>query len=50
MVERAVSEFGRLDAAFNNAGTMAKVVPRRRALARVGIGLSGSICAESGAA
>jgi len=24
---RAVSEFGRLDAAFNNAGTMAKVVP-----------------------
>ena len=27
MVERAVSEFGRLDAAFNNAGTMAKVVP-----------------------
>lgn len=27
MVERAVSEFGRLDAAFNNAGTMANVVP-----------------------
>ena len=27
IVERAVSEFGRLDAAFNNAGTMAKVVP-----------------------
>jgi NAD(P)-dependent dehydrogenase (short-subunit alcohol dehydrogenase family) len=27
MVERTVSEFGRLDAAFNNAGVMAKVVP-----------------------
>jgi NAD(P)-dependent dehydrogenase (short-subunit alcohol dehydrogenase family) len=27
MVDRAVSEFGRLDAAFNNAGVMAKVVP-----------------------
>ena len=27
MVERVISEFGRLDAAFNNAGTMAKVVP-----------------------
>jgi NAD(P)-dependent dehydrogenase (short-subunit alcohol dehydrogenase family) len=27
MVQRAVSEFGRLDAAFNNAGTMARVVP-----------------------
>ncbi|HEX7859359.1 MAG TPA: SDR family oxidoreductase [Verrucomicrobiae bacterium] len=26
MVDRAVSEFGRLDAAFNNAGVMAKVV------------------------
>jgi NAD(P)-dependent dehydrogenase (short-subunit alcohol dehydrogenase family) len=27
MVEGVVAEFGRLDAAFNNAGTMAKVVP-----------------------
>jgi NAD(P)-dependent dehydrogenase (short-subunit alcohol dehydrogenase family) len=27
MVDRAVTEFGRLDAAFNNAGVMAKVVP-----------------------
>lgn len=27
MVKRVVAEFGRLDAAFNNAGTMAKVVP-----------------------
>lgn len=27
MVKRTVAEFGRLDAAFNNAGTMAKVVP-----------------------
>lgn len=27
MVERAVSEFGRLDAAFNNAGVMARIVP-----------------------
>jgi NAD(P)-dependent dehydrogenase (short-subunit alcohol dehydrogenase family) len=27
MVERTVAEFGRLDAAFNNAGVMAKVVP-----------------------
>src|SRR5215472_3963883 len=27
MVERIVSEFGRLDAAFNNAGVMAKIAP-----------------------
>jgi NAD(P)-dependent dehydrogenase (short-subunit alcohol dehydrogenase family) len=27
MVDRTVSEFGRLDAAFNNAGVMAKVAP-----------------------
>jgi NAD(P)-dependent dehydrogenase (short-subunit alcohol dehydrogenase family) len=27
MIERTVGEFGRLDAAFNNAGVMAKVVP-----------------------
>jgi NAD(P)-dependent dehydrogenase (short-subunit alcohol dehydrogenase family) len=27
MVGRAVSEFGRLDAAFNNAGVMARIVP-----------------------
>lgn len=27
MVDRAVSEFGRLDAAFNNAGVMAKIAP-----------------------
>lgn len=27
MVEHTVSEFGRIDAAFNNAGVMAKVVP-----------------------
>lgn len=27
MVDRAVAEFGRLDAAFNNAGVMAKVIP-----------------------
>lgn len=27
MVQRAVSEFGRLDAAFNNAGVMARIVP-----------------------
>jgi NAD(P)-dependent dehydrogenase (short-subunit alcohol dehydrogenase family) len=27
MVERTMAEFGRLDAAFNNAGVMAKVVP-----------------------
>jgi len=27
MVERTVAEFGRLDAAFNNAGVMAKIVP-----------------------
>src|SRR3954451_1521004 len=27
MVERAVSEFGRLDAAFNNAGVMARIAP-----------------------
>lgn len=26
-VERTVAEFGRLDAAFNNAGVMAKIVP-----------------------
>jgi NAD(P)-dependent dehydrogenase (short-subunit alcohol dehydrogenase family) len=27
MVERAVAEFGRLDAAFNNAGVMARITP-----------------------
>jgi NAD(P)-dependent dehydrogenase (short-subunit alcohol dehydrogenase family) len=27
MVDRAVAEFGRLDAAFNNAGVMARIVP-----------------------
>ena len=27
MVERTVAEFGRLDAAFNNAGVMARIVP-----------------------
>jgi len=27
MVDRTVSEFGRLDAAFNNAGVMARIVP-----------------------
>jgi NAD(P)-dependent dehydrogenase (short-subunit alcohol dehydrogenase family) len=27
MVERTVAEFGRLDAAFNNAGVMAKIAP-----------------------
>lgn len=27
MIERTVSEFGRLDAAFNNAGVMARIVP-----------------------
>src|SRR4051794_9713066 len=27
MVDRAVTEFGRLDAAFNNAGVMARIAP-----------------------
>jgi NAD(P)-dependent dehydrogenase (short-subunit alcohol dehydrogenase family) len=27
MIDRAVAEFGRLDAAFNNAGVMARIVP-----------------------
>jgi NAD(P)-dependent dehydrogenase (short-subunit alcohol dehydrogenase family) len=27
MVDRTVAEFGRLDAAFNNAGTMARIAP-----------------------
>src|SRR5216110_2351797 len=27
MVDRTVSEFGRLDAAFNNAGVMARIAP-----------------------
>jgi len=27
MMERTVGEFGRLDAAFNNAGVMARIVP-----------------------
>jgi NAD(P)-dependent dehydrogenase (short-subunit alcohol dehydrogenase family) len=27
MVERTVAQFGRLDAAFNNAGVMARIVP-----------------------
>ena len=37
MVERTVSEFGRLDAAFNNAGVMARLARRRRAAAKNGI-------------
>ena len=36
MVERTVAEFGSLDAAFNNAGVMAKIAPT----ARCGIGLA----------
>src|SRR6187401_3601449 len=27
MVDRAIAEFGRLDAAFNNAGVMARIAP-----------------------
>ena len=27
MVDRTVAEFGRLDAAFNNAGVMARIAP-----------------------
>ena len=36
MVERTVSEFGRLDAAFNNAGVMARIAPIARARAKTG--------------
>ncbi len=32
MVDRAVAEFGRLDAAFNNAGVMARIAPTASAL------------------
>jgi NAD(P)-dependent dehydrogenase (short-subunit alcohol dehydrogenase family) len=28
MLDRTVAEFGRLDAAFNNAGVMARIAPR----------------------
>ena len=37
MIDRTVAEFGRLDAAFNNAGVMARIAPSPRALARNGI-------------
>ena len=49
MVERAVSKFGRLDAAFNNAGTMAKVAPTAESTREewdrvIGINLRGVWC------
>lgn len=32
MVDRTVTEFGRIDAAFNNAGVMARIAPKREAI------------------
>ena len=51
MVDRTVAEFGRLDAAFNNAGRHGPASPRPpTAPARSGTASSGSTCAASGAA
>jgi NAD(P)-dependent dehydrogenase (short-subunit alcohol dehydrogenase family) len=46
MVERTVAEFGRLDAAFNNAGVMAKIAPTAESTAEewervIGVNLRG---------
>src|SRR4051812_7212799 len=49
LVERAVSEFGRLDAAFNNAGTMSKVVPTAEST-KSGTESSVSTCVACGVA
>ena len=47
MVERTVAEFGRLDAAFNNAGVMARLAPTadstREKWERV-IGINCAVC------
>ena len=40
MVDRTVAEFGRLDAAFNNAGVMAKIARPPRARVTSGIASS----------
>lgn len=49
MVKRAVAEFGRLDAAFNNAGTWPVSFQLQRALATSGIASSASTSAVYGA-
>ena len=50
MVERTVAEFGRLDAAFNNAGVMARITPSPTAARTSGNGLSGSTYVACGVA
>src|SRR3954449_13520193 len=45
MVDRIVAEFGRLDAAFNNAGSWPASPRRPRVPARTGTASSGSTCA-----
>ena len=50
MVNRTVAEFGRLDAAFNNAGAWPGSRPSPTAAARSGTVSSGSICAGCGVA
>lgn len=49
VVERTVSEFGRLDAAFNNAGVMAKLVPTAESTREEWDRVIGSTCVASGA-
>jgi len=49
MVERTIAEFGRLDAAFNNAGVMARIVPTEESTREewdrvIGINLRGVWC------
>jgi NAD(P)-dependent dehydrogenase (short-subunit alcohol dehydrogenase family) len=50
MVDRTLSEFGRLDAAFNNAGLWRTSLRPPRAPARSGTASSGSTCGVSGVA
>src|SRR3954471_14877960 len=49
MVDRAVAEFGRLDAAFNNAGVMARIAPTAESTREewdrvIGVNLRGVWC------
>ena len=50
MVTRTVAEFGRLDAAFNNAGVMARIAPTSNSTLLTGTAQSGLICALFGPA
>jgi NAD(P)-dependent dehydrogenase (short-subunit alcohol dehydrogenase family) len=50
MVDRTVAEFGRLDAAFNNAGVMAQIAPTADSTREDWDRVMGSICAACGSA